>query len=102
MNAKYWLLGCALGFTGVTSATAIDAHDFLDTSHINVDTSTRSDTLGNGPLNSTQGSVPATDDSSAGCNPDLGDNGSGGGTSAPTSSPRSHLGWQSLLPGSIQ
>ncbi|MGP1666471.1 MAG: hypothetical protein ACTS5I_11295 [Rhodanobacter sp.] len=102
MNAKYWLIGCALGFTGIGCAAATDVRDLLDTSHSRPDSSSRTNAASHGSLSALPASTPVSDTSGSGCNPDLGDDGSSGATSAPAAPQRSHLGWQSLLPGSIQ
>ncbi|HWX65621.1 MAG TPA: hypothetical protein VNZ27_04250 [Rhodanobacter sp.] len=107
MRATYWLVGCALCIAGIGSATAasLDTQDGDNVPHAPIDsaaphdanTSSGGDALGlNRDCPLSNGSDNASSTSGSG-------NGrSGGASSAPTPTRRPHLGWQSLLPGSIQ
>lgn len=101
MRITCWLIGCALCIVGIGSAAAASrATQDLSAPHPALDpggSSSGGDTPGlarDCPSHNRGGGAV---DSSA-----SGNDRSSGGSSAPTSTRRAHLGWQSLLPGSIQ
>ena len=105
MNVKHWFIGCVVGLAGICATLTVraDQADPATGTHTSPDRGTRivADTDGACPARE----CPTTDDA-AGNNanrPDTHGNRSGGGSATPpTPGRRSHLGWQSLLPGSIQ
>jgi hypothetical protein len=106
MRATHWLVGCALCIAGIGSAaaTSLDTTQDLDPSHAALDsTSPHDGNTGSGgdALGLTRDCPPAGSDGS-GSTSGGGSGRSGGASSAPTPTRRPHLGWQSLLPGSIQ
>ena len=108
MRATYWLVGCALCIAGIGSAaaTSLDTTQDLDSSsHAALDSSSPHDgNTGSGgdALGLTRDCPPASSSDSSGSTSGNGSDHSGGASSAPTPTRRPHLGWQSLLPGSIQ
>jgi hypothetical protein len=107
MRAKHWLIGCTLCFAGIGSAAATN----LDTQDL--DNSPRAASDGNNQhddVNSGCGDVlgPARDcpahssNDNTGSTSSNGNDRSGSATSTPAHTRQPHLGWQSLLPGSIQ
>lgn len=114
MSARHWMIGCLIGLAGMGSAMAtdMDARDITAGSHGAADSSARDagsssngDALG---LNrdcpsSRHGSDNDTSDTDSRSNGGTaGGSEHGGRISAPTSARPATLGWQSLLPGSIQ
>lgn len=113
MSARHWMIGCLIGLAGVGSAMAtdMDTRDATAGSHSAVDSSARDaapssggDVLGLGRDNSSSRHGGDNDGSDA---DDRGSGAAGGSEhggriSAPTSARPATLGWQSLLPGSIQ
>ena len=111
MRAGLWLIFCALGVAGICNATAasVSAQDQDNASHAAAEnnnphdggnTNTSGDALG---LNR-DGSPHSTnnDNSSSASGNNSNDHSSGGGAPVPTPTHLPRLGWQSLLPGSIQ
>jgi hypothetical protein len=112
MRAKLWLIGCVLcvAGTGSVAATGMCAQDQDTSSHGAADSAnshdggnsnTSGDALGLSRDGTARSSV--SDTSSSASNSSNNNDHSGGGvapTPAPSHQPR--LGWQSLLPGSIQ
>lgn len=105
MNVKHWFIGCVVGLAGLGATLTVHA-DQADPA-----TSTRMlPDRGARIVADTDGACPTrecpTADEAAGNDASRSDarsNRSGGGSATPsTSGRRSHLGWQSLLPGSIQ
>jgi len=108
MRATHWLIGCALCIAGIGGATAasLDAAQDLDSStHAALDSTSPHDgnnISGGDVLGLTRDCPPASSSDSSGGTSGNGSSRSGGASSAPTPTRRPHLGWQSLLPGSIQ
>jgi hypothetical protein len=107
MRATHWLIGCALCIAGIggVSAASVDATQDLDSSsHAAIDGSSARDanTSGGDALGLSRDCPPASSSDSSGGTSGNGSGRSGGASSAPTPTRRPHLGWQSLLPGSIQ
>lgn len=104
MRAAYWLVGCTLCIAGIggASAASVDSQDLENAPHTIIDSASAHDsTLGGGGEATGLGrDCPSTsnDNSATGS----GGGHSGGSSTTPTPSHRPHLGWQSLLPGSIQ
>jgi len=101
MRATHWLIGCALCIAGIGSAaaTSLDTQDQDGAPHAAADnTSAR----GGNALGLTRDCPPASTSETSGTTSGNGSDHSGGASSAPTQTHRLHLGWQSLLPGSIQ
>ena len=106
MHATHWLLGCGLciASVGVMAAPYADTQDLESSARTSVDSGSARDaggTTGNDVLglghdtNAHGGGIDAASDAPA----STGHSGSG---SAPARARSSHVGWQSLLPGSIQ
>ncbi|WP_447736793.1 hypothetical protein [Rhodanobacter soli] len=107
MRATHWLIGCALCIAGIggAAATSLDTAQDLDPSHPALDgASPHGGNTGSGgdALGLTRDCPPASSSDSSGSASGNGSGRSGGASSAPTPTRRPHLGWQSLLPGSIQ
>ena len=105
MRAAHWLVGCALCLAGIggVSAASVDSQDLDSSAHTLLDGASPHDgnTGSGGDATGLGHDCPPTGSSdNSGTTP--GSNRSGGSSSAPTPSRRPHLGWQSLLPGSIQ
>ncbi|GAA0252751.1 hypothetical protein [Rhodanobacter caeni] len=104
MNVKHWFIGCVVGLAGVSATLTVhaDQADPAASAHMSPDRASRivADTDGACPARE----CPTTDEAAGDANrTDTRSNRSGGGSATPpTSNRRSHLGWQSLLPGSIQ
>ena len=105
MNVKHWFIGCVVGLAGVGATLTVhaDQADLAASTHVSPDRGTRivADTDGACPARE----CPPTDEAAGNdaSRTDTRSNRSGGGSATPpTSGRRSHLGWQSLLPGSIQ
>jgi len=106
MRVTHWLVGCALCLAGTGSAAAVqlDASGLDSSMHATAaDSSAHDDgNRGNGDVVPAPiGDDPAHDTSAASSH-HHGNDHSGGTTPAPAHARRLHLGWQSLLPGSIQ
>ncbi|MES2310969.1 MAG: hypothetical protein V4566_01615 [Pseudomonadota bacterium] len=109
MRVTHWLVGCALCIAGIGSATAASletqqgqdssSHTALEsTSSHDGNTSSGGDALG---LNRDCPSARSSDNSGS-TSSNGNDRSGGGGSSVSMPARRPHLGWQSLLPGSIQ
>ena len=104
MHATYWLIGCALCIVsvGVTATAAEGAQDMDSSAHTAIDIDnlhdsvSGSDVLGLTHDNGQRGTsseAPSSASSSGG---------RAGNATTPTRIRQPHVGWQSLLPGSIQ
>lgn len=115
MSARHWMFGCLIGLAGVGSAMAtdMDARDITTGNHGAVDSSARDtgNTSGGDALGLNRDCPPSrhgSDNDADGNDTDSRGSGAAGGSehggriSAPTSARPAPLGWQSLLPGSIQ
>ncbi|WP_426688246.1 hypothetical protein [Rhodanobacter ginsengiterrae] len=106
MRAVHWLVGCALCIAGIggASAASVDSQDLDNSPRTLLDSSSAHDgntSSGGDATGLGHDCPPASSTDNSGSNP--GNAHSGGGSStAPAPSRRPHLGWQSLLPGSIQ
>lgn len=105
MGIRQFLFACVLGASGIGAASAMDAdtqelgslqRSGVDSAPSHEASGTGGDVLG-GSRESVPPSSPASGSSSENC-----PTGSGGGSSGSQHSRRISLGWQSLLPGSIQ
>ncbi|MFK2877461.1 hypothetical protein [Rhodanobacter hydrolyticus] len=113
MSARHWMIGCLIGLAGMGSAMASDlgARDITATSRPAADSNAH-DAGGNGGADalglnrdcpaSHRGSDADNGDADARGNGTAGGSEHGGRISAPTTAKPATLGWQSLLPGSIQ
>jgi hypothetical protein len=112
MRARLWLIGCALCVAGTSSVAAaslcaqdqdISSHAAADSSnpHDGANTNTTGDALG---LNrdGTPRSSSSDSSSSSSSSSNSTDHSGSGAAVAPTPAHLPRLGWQSLLPGSIQ
>jgi hypothetical protein len=106
MCARQWLIGCALVLGGSSAALAASMENQDISSHVSVDSNSRD---GGGSSSSSGDVIGLGHDGSS--SPNSGSSGTGGNLSsegphhnATDSAPlqRASLGWQSLLPGSIQ
>lgn len=118
MSARHWMIGCLIGLAGMGSAMAtdMDTRDITAGSHGAADSNARDagstsggDALGlNRDCPSSRHGSDTSDASDASDTDSRGSGGAAGGSehggriSAPTSARPATLGWQSLLPGSIQ
>lgn len=112
MSARYWMIGCLMGLAGMGSAMAadMDARDITTSSHSAVDSSARDAGTSGGDAVGLNRDTPAPrrNSDTAGNDSDSHGEGTAGGNehagriSAPTTARPATLGWQSLLPGSIQ
>ena len=107
MRAIHWFIGCALCAAGIGSAAAasLETQDVDNSPRATIDNASPHDSntgSGGDALGLNRDCPPASNsDSSSGTSSSANDR-SGGSSSAPVSTRRPHLGWQSLLPGSIQ
>ena len=110
MRATYWLIGCVVCIAGLGSAAAatLDAQDLNTSTHAATrdsessresNTSSTGDVLG---LSHDSSSVSTSSNDTPGSSSGSGNDHSGTTSHARTPSRRPNLGWQSLLPGSIQ
>jgi hypothetical protein len=109
MSARHWMIGCLIGLAGIGSAVAadMDAHDITAGSRSAVDSGSRDTASSSGgdvlglnrdcPTSRHGNDTDSSDSDSHG-----GGSEHGGRISAPTGARPATLGWQSLLPGSIQ
>lgn len=116
MSARHWMMGCLIGLAGIGSAMAtdMDARDISAGSHGAVDGGSRdAGSTSGGDVLGLNRDCPsshrnADGDAADGSDVDSRGGGTAGGSehggriSAPTSARPAALGWQSLLPGSIQ
>lgn len=107
MRVTHWLIGCALGIVGIGGATAASAgtQDLDNSTHAALDGAGGHDgnTGSGGDAVGLARDCPQTDSrDTSGSSSGTSNDRSGGASSAPASTRRPHLGWQSLLPGSIQ
>jgi hypothetical protein len=111
MRVKHWLIGCAICFAGIggAAATNVDSRELDGSMRGNSDTSSARDSNNSGEPGSANEAVPARDNAPRNSN-ELRKSPSGGGVqehagievTPPAHAQQAHLGWQSLLPGSIQ
>lgn len=107
MRVRHWLFGCAVCFAGIgtAAATSVDGRDLDGSAHAAGDASGASETNTSGDLLrlNREASPRSANGESANSHSASGDR-TGPDTSAPAHAPQQqpHLGWQSLLPGSIQ
>lgn len=104
MRATQWTIGCAfcLAFIGSAAATSLDTQEVdhatqVATSRASHDGDGTGDVVG---MTRDSGAVTSGDATTGSSR--NGNERSGAASSAPAPAPRPHLGWQSLLPGSIQ
>ena len=107
MRATHWLIGCALCIAGIGSAaaTSLDTQDQDSSPHATADgaSANSGNASGGDALGLARDCPPTASNADTSSTTSGGGNDhSGGASSAPTQTHRLHLGWQSLLPGSIQ
>lgn len=106
MRAIHRLIGCALCIAGIGSAaaTSLDAQELDNAPHATTDSATShgGNASGGDALGLARDCQSAGNSDSSGNSSGNSNDHSGGGSSAPMPTRRPHLGWQSLLPGSIQ
>jgi len=114
MSARHWMIGCLIGLAGVGGAAAADlgAHEIGgSTGHSAAGNCARDaggnnggDTLGLGRdcSSSRRGSDADNSDAGSHANGAMGGGEHDNRISAPVAAKPAMLGWQSLLPGSIQ
>lgn len=111
MRATHWLIGCVLCIAGIgtAAATSVGAQGLDGSARTVIDSPGQHDSSSSGGGGGdvlgppTHDNTPASRSSdSSGDTSSNGNDHSGGASSAPASPRRPHLGWQSLLPGSIQ
>jgi hypothetical protein len=105
MRTIHRLIGCALFIAGVGCAAAASAEtqDMGGTSQTIDSASASSSAASGGDVTGLSHDCASANDSHSAASSAQGSNHhSGGGTTAPLPSHSPHLGWQSLLPGSIQ
>ena len=113
MRARQWMIGCLIGLAGMGSAMAMDfdARDIAGGNRATAENCTHDagtsggDSLALNRDTSSSKHAADTDTDSSSDNHGSGTVGGtehGGGISAPTHARPATLGWQSLLPGSIQ
>lgn len=112
MRARHWMIGCLIGLVGIGSAMAADVvdHDITTTSRSTTDTSARDAAGTSGDALGLNRDCPPPHHGSDAESGDADTHGGGtaggsahdGRISAPATAKPAPLGWQSLLPGSIQ
>ncbi|HEY8585608.1 MAG TPA: hypothetical protein VIL60_02650 [Rhodanobacter sp.] len=107
MRPIHWLFGCALCLAGIGGATAasVETQDLGSSAHAALDGGGSHDgntSSGGDALGLSRDCPPSSGNGDSGSTSGSGTDRSGGASSAPTPIRRPHLGWQSLLPGSIQ
>lgn len=105
MRTTHWLVGCALCIVGIGSAAAtnLDTQEQDSNAQHAAADNTSSRDAGNGGgdvLGLTRDTPSRSNGSSTSGNSN--DHSGGSASSAPAPARQPHLGWQSLLPGSIQ
>ncbi|MEP6899444.1 MAG: hypothetical protein ABI870_13025 [Rhodanobacter sp.] len=106
MHANHWLIGLALCVAGIGNAAASShtTQDLDSTTHAATDSSSPREESGSGDVVGLTHNCPpraARQESTSGSSAGSSDR-SGSSGSSPAPVRQSHLGWQSLLPGSIQ
>lgn len=108
MRATHWLIGCTLCLAGIGSAVAtnLDSQELDSAQHAATDSAASRDANNNsnGDVFGLTRDTPSrnTGSDSAGSTSGNSNDHPSSAPSAPTHSRQPHLGWQSLLPGSIQ
>ena len=102
MITRQLLIGCVFALSGMSAAAAVevDTQDLASSQHATVDVATSHDSAGSST------DTPLTPACRVGCASEAGSGSNepspAGVTAHPHTSHRTSLGWQSLLPGSIQ
>lgn len=106
MRATHRFIGCALCIAGIGSAaaTSLDTQPLDSSPHAAIDSSSPHDgnSSGGDVAGLSHDCTPAASSDGSSSTSSSSNDPSGGASSTPMSSHRPHLGWQSLLPGSIQ
>ncbi|MEO9079083.1 MAG: hypothetical protein ABI268_07190 [Rhodanobacter sp.] len=104
MRATHWILGCALGLAcmGTAVAASLDTQGVDNATHATTSRiSHDGDSSGGDSVGIVRETGTTNNSEATGASRSSNDH-SGAAASAPAPAPRPHLGWQSLLPGSIQ
>jgi len=111
MRFKHWLIGCAICFAGIggAAATSADGRELDSSMHGNGDVTGSRDSGNSGEPGSSSESGMARDNVPRASNNEshkgaasVAPDHSAGDMAPPARAQQPHLGWQSLLPGSIQ
>jgi len=106
MRATHRLIGCALCIAGIggAAATSLESQNLDNSPQAMIDSASShdGDTLGGGDATGLTGDCTPAASSGSSIDTSGSHDRSGSASSAPSSTRRPHLGWQSLLPGSIQ
>ncbi|TAL89885.1 MAG: hypothetical protein EPN69_13435 [Rhodanobacter sp.] len=105
MRATHRILGCTLclAFTGAALAASLDTQGGDNATHVSASRTSHDSDSSGGDVAGMNRDSGRSNNSEAAASTSRNDNDhSGAAASAPTTTPRPHLGWQSLLPGSIQ
>lgn len=111
MRVKHWLIGCVICFAGIggAAATNVDSRELDSSLHGNGDSSSSRDSSNSSEPGSSEpglvhDSAPHStgNDSRKGVSNSSVPDRSAGDIAPPAHAQQPHLGWQSLLPGSIQ
>lgn len=106
MRAIHPIIGCALFIVGIGSvaATSAETQDLAGSPQTSLDSGSASggSTSGGDAMGLSRDCPPTSSRGSSATSARDSRDHSGGGAAVPLPSHRPHLGWQSLLPGSIQ
>lgn len=104
MRVNHWLIGCAICFVGIGSAaaTTADSREMDNTLRGNGDSSAHDSSNGAEPGLARDNTTHSASSYSHKGAPASGSDHTSGDIAPATHTQPAHLGWQSLLPGSIQ
>ncbi len=104
MRAAHWIIGCALclALMAPAAAAGLDAPGVDHAAQTTTDQLAHDSDIIVGDTLGHSREDKATNSAAAAGTSHNGNDHSGTASSAPAPAPRPHLGWQSLLPGSIQ
>lgn len=104
MRATHRVMGCVLclAVMGSAAAASLGAPGVDNAPHAVTSRSSQSSTSSDSDAIGASRDSTTTDSDATSSTSSSGNDHHGAASSAPTPAPRPHLGWQSLLPGSIQ